>query len=599
MSHPLNPLTADEIRAAVGAVHAAHPELERPAFPVVALHDPPKAAVVGRAAVERRARLVVFERGTGATYEAIAAGERLESWTHMPDVQPPIMREEIELAGAVARADPRFVAALRRRGIEDPEQVQVDPLAAGFYEHNPPGRRILWATPYLRERETDNPYARPIENVRACVDLARGEVLDVIDGEVVPLPGVDGSYDGGRPAPAPLEITQPAGPGFALDGHELSWEGWTLHAALHPVEGLVLGDVRLHGRHVLHRASLSEMVVPYGDPHDGYYWRSYFDAGEYGIGRLADSLERGCDCLGEIRYLDATLADGAGEPFTVANAICVHEEDAGIAHKHGETVARARRLVVSSISTVGNYDYAFYWHFYRDGSIEVEIRLTGIPLTRAVRPGEPLRHGNRIAPDLAAPHHQHLFNVRLDMAVDGFANRVHEVDMVASGPGEQNPYGGATELRETLIERERDGRRMADPLKARTWRVSNPARRNAAGEPVAYALVPYAGPLLLAGPESSVGRRAGFARAHLWVTRFAEDERHAAGDYPNQSPGGAGLETWTAQDRDLVDTDIVLWHTLGTSHAVRPEDWPVMPCERIGFALRPGGFFDRNPVLVS
>jgi primary-amine oxidase len=594
MAHPLDPLSAAEIRAAAGAVRAAHPELERPAFAVVALEDPLKSVVVEGGEASRHARLVVLERGTGTTYEAIVVlgldEPRVDSWAVVAHVQPPIMPDEMALAAQLARADPRFQAALARRGIDDPEQVQVDPLAAGFYDHHPAGRRILWATPYLKAHADDNPYARPIENVRACVDLIHQEVLEVVDGDVVAFPDVPTRHAETPADLAPLHITQPDGPGFTLDGHELEWQAWRLHVALHPIDGLVLSHIRLHDRSVVYRAALSEMVVPYGDPHDGYYWRSYFDAGEYGMGRTSNSLTNGCDCLGEIRYLDATLSDAAGEPYTIASAICVHEEDAGILYKHGEQVRRNRRLVISSVSTIGNYDYAFYWSLYRDGTIELEIRLTGIVLTRAVDPDEPLRHAARIAPSLAAPHHQHLFNVRLDMAVDGFENRVYEVDMVASEPGPDNPHGGATEQRETLIGRERDGRRRTDPLAGRTWKVAS-----ATG--TAYKLVPHNGPLLLAHADSSVARRAGFARAHLWVTRYADGERHAAGDYPNQSPGGPGLEAFVAHDRELVDTNVVLWHTLGTSHAVRPEDWPLMPVERIGFALKPVGFFGHNPAL--
>jgi primary-amine oxidase len=109
--------------------------------------------------------------------------------------------------------------------------------------------------------------------------------------------------------------------------------------------------------------------------------------------------------------------------------------------------------------------------------------------------------------------------------------------------------------------------------------------------------MPFNGPTLLAGSDSSLGRRAGFAQAHLWVTRSAERELHAGGEYPNQHPGGAGLPAWTAQDRDLESADVVLWHTFGVSHAVRTEDWPVMPVERVGFSLRPSGFFARNAAV--
>ena len=81
------------------------------------------------------------------------------------------------------------------------------------------------------------------------------------------------------------------------------------------------------------------------------------------------------------------------------------------------------------------------------------------------------------------------------------------------------------------------------------------------------------------------------------MTPHADDERYPAGEYPNQHPGGAGLPAWTATDRAIVETDVVLWYTLGVHHAARLEDWPVMPTARAGFMLLPDGFFDRNPAL--
>jgi primary-amine oxidase len=611
--HPLDPLDRAEICAAVEAVRDARPDLQRPAFVAVALKDPAKDEVVSHSAgerVERRAQVVVLERGSGRTFEAVVSldGPALESWRRLEEVHPPVLADEFGIAIEAARADPRFLAALERRGIEDPERVQVDALAAGSFPHYPAGRRIVWALPYLRERDEQNGYGRPIENLRALIDIGSGEVIDVVDGEPVPLPTAAADYDeqavgGYRADPKPLEIVQPDGPGFTVEGNVIRWQGWSLHAALHPVDGLVLSDLRYDGRQILYRASIAEMVVPYGEPADGHYWRSYFDAGEYGLGRMTNSLEHGCDCLGEIVYLDAVLADPAGEPQTISNAICLHEEDHGILWRHWDwytddtQVRRSRRLVVSSVATVGNYDYGFYWSLYQDGSIELEVKLTGIILARAVRPEDSLRHSNRVAPDLAGPHHQHLFCARLDVAVDGLANTVYETDLVRAEDPPENPYGGAMEVLSTRIESEREARRSIDPVRSRSWVVVNHQSRNAIGEPVGYKLVPYSGPVLLARPDSSVGRRAAFASAHLWVTRYAPDELHPAGDYPNLHPGGDGISAWVQADRSLVDEDIVLWHVFGTSHAVRPEDWPVMPVERIGFALKPAGFFDRNPAI--
>ena len=197
----------------------------------------------------------------------------------------------------------------------------------------------------------------------------------------------------------PIEITQPEGPSFTVDGHEIRWQKWRIRIGFTAREGLVLHTVAYEDgdqvRPVMYRASFSEMVVPYGEVSPTHVWKNAFDIGEYGIGALANSLELGCDCLGEIRYFDAVLCDAAGEPMVLTNAICLHEEDASLLWKHidwrtGETeVRRSRRLVVSFVATVGNYEYGYYWYFQQDGTIEVEVKLTGIVSTGAVAPGEP------------------------------------------------------------------------------------------------------------------------------------------------------------------------------------------------------------------
>jgi primary-amine oxidase len=254
-------------------------------------------------------------------------------------------------------------------------------------------------------------------------------------------------------------------------------------------------------------------------------------------------------------------------------------------------VRRSRRLVVSSISTVGNYEYGFYWYLYLDGTIQLEVKLTGIMSTMAAE--ETPSHAAMVAPGLAAPYHQHLFCARLDLDIDGGHNEVYEVDVLPDPDASDHSF----KPHATRLETEQGAQRVVDPTKSRTWRIVNPDVRNGLGEPVAYKLVPGSTPTLLADPSSSVGRRAAFATRNLWVTPYEPGEIRAAGNHPNQSAGGDGLPQWTAADRSLVDTDVVLWHTFGVTHIPRPEDWPVMPVEYAGFSLVPVGFFDRNPAL--
>jgi primary-amine oxidase len=346
------------------------------------------------------------------------------------------------------------------------------------------------------------------------------------------------------------------------------------------------------------------MVVPYGDPSPLHGWKNAFDAGEWGLGRMTQSLTLGCDCLGEIRYFDAVLATEQGDPYTVERAICLHEEDYGILWKHQDLhrgtneVRRSRRLVVSFIATVGNYEYGFYWYFYLDGNIALEVKLTGIVSPMAVEPGEVPEYANVFAPGVAAPHHQHLFSARLDLDVDGTANSVYEIEAEPVPTGPDNPWGNAFRQATSRLDTELAAQRDVNAATSRAWKIVNPSSTNRLGEPVAYKLVPtMATPTMLASPTSSIAARAGFARHNLWVTPYRRDERRAAGDYPNQHPGGDGLPRWTAEDRSITDTDVVLWYTFGVTHFVRPEDWPVMPVEYTGFLLQPNGFFDRNPAL--
>jgi primary-amine oxidase len=618
--HPLDLLTPEEVTAAVAVVRARPDVAEGARTPFVRVAEPSPAELDAWAAgaeVPRRVRIMVV-RGTGpGVDDAVVDLDRgaVVSWDERPDDQPALLVGEALQTVKALRADPRFQEAIRRRGIEDVEQVQIDPWPPGRFGHpSEVEHRLARCICYWREKPAANGYARPIEGLLVIFDMARAEIVEIIDTGVVPLPPGAGSYlpdaqPSLRTDLRPLEIHQPEGPSWTVEGNLVRWQKWQLRVGWDPFEGLVLHEVGYEDggrlRPILRRASISEMVVPYGDVDPMHNWKNAFDAGEWGLGRMTTSLKLGCDCLGEIHYFDVVNTFDGGEPYVVENAICLHEEDYGILWKHvdlhrGGTseVRRSRRLVVSCIATVGNYEYGFYWYFYLDGTIQLEVKLTGIMSMMAVDPAAPAdgRSARMVAPGLAAPLHQHLFNARLDVAVDGAANTVHEVDVVPRPAGPDNPLGNVFVVQATPLRTEREARRDVAPQRSRTWRVVNPNVRNGVGEPVAYRLIPGSTPTLLADASSSIARRAGFARHNLWVTPYDPEQRRAAGEYPNQCVG-AGLPVWTEADRPIEDTDIVVWYTFGVTHVPRPEDFPVMPVEYAGFLFQPFGFFDQNPAL--
>ena len=459
--HPLAPLTVGETAAATRLALDACPGAR---LVYCALREPARETVLGwdGGAVPRLARCVLYDRAARMTWLVTAALDTrvVTSRVPVPGVQPPIMAEEWAGNADQIKADPRFRAALARRGVTDLSQLQVDPWPAGNFglEVDRSGRRLARGVAYVLDGPGSNPYARPVENLVAVLDRDTGEVIELIDGEVVPIPADPGRYDAAE-------------------------------------------------------------------------------------------------------------------------------------------VRRSRRMVVSFIANVGNYDYGFFWYFYLDGTIQAEVKLTGIIQTQATGRGARVPYASPVTPELAGPHHQHLFCFRLDPCVDGPANSVYEVDAIGvpSGPG--NPYGNAFTYRATLLETEATAQRLAAADRARYWKIVNHASLNACGEPVAYTLLPQPSAPLLAQDTAPITARATFATRHLWVTPARPDERRPAGEFPNQSPGGDVLPTWTAADRPVTDTAIVVWHTVGTTHFCRPEDFPVMPVEYVGFTLKPFGFFDRNPAL--
>jgi primary-amine oxidase len=614
--HPLRRLSADELRRAK-AVLAEHGLVDgQTRFTYVGLEEPPKQQVLGFRpgdAVDRRVRAILLDASSGAASDVVASLTRGEVDSRREldparDGQPPVILSDLEAVDEIVKGDEGWRAAMARRGVTNLDLVRPCPLSAGSFDlPGERGRRMLRVLSFVQDHERDHPWAHPVDGLVAYVDLVERRVVELIDAAELPVPREQGNFDDpaavgpARTSLKPIQISQPEGPSFTIDDDEVAWEGWRLRIGFDAREGLTLHQISLWDRPVVYRASIAEMVVPYADPSPARFWQNYFDAGEYLLGQQVNPLMVGCDCLGEIRYLDVVLPGEDGEPREVRNAVCLHEEDAGVAWKHNDLFTgsaetrRQRRLVVSTFLAIGNYDYGFYWYLYLDGTIELEVKATGVVFTSAYQPGT--RWATEVAPGLGAPYHQHLFSARLDMTVDGVDNAVDEVELERLPMGPDNPYGNAFTRRATRLARESEAARTADASVGRSWHVVNPARRNRFGQPVAYALYPQGPPLLAADPEASISRRAAFATRHLWVTRYDPAQRYAAGDLPNQHPGGAGLPAYVAADREVDGHDIVLWHTFGMLHFPRPEDWPVMPVAHCGFALRPVGFFDRNPIL--
>jgi primary-amine oxidase len=613
--HPLDPLSADEIRLVAAALRREHGVGDGWRFALIDLHEPEKGALKA-GGPPREAVVHLWKRADRMAHRAVVSidDDRVVAFQAVPGAQPNVTIDEYHEADVALRKDARVIEALAARGITDMDLVLIDTWAFGAHllpeEHR--DRRLGWADVWRRAEHGANPYANPVTGLHLIVDMDAMELVEIEDDGAIDEPAPMGEYVPrlvpGQTQRSDLrryDVAQPDGASFTLDGNLLTWQRWSLRVGFNGREGLVLHTVGYEDggrvRSVAHRMSFAEMVVPYRDPTTDHQRRTAFDIGEWGMGFMTTGLELGCDCLGEIAYLDAVLHDSAGEPYDIPNAICIHEEDAGVLWKHvdeqaGTEVRRMRRLVVSFHATVANYEYLVYWRFYEDGNIECEVRATGIMVTTHFA-GEQPPYGTLVDERTYAPTHQHFIVARLDLDADGEENTVVASSSEALPVGPENPYGLAVVQRSEPLRTERAGMQDYDWASQRSWKVVNERVRNGLGTPVGYKLVPGAAIPPMLDPSSPVLQRAGVLAHTLWVTPYERGERWPCGELVVQATQDLGLPAWTIADRPIADTDVVLWYVFGIHHVTRPEDWPVMPVDTVSFWLKPVGFFDRNPAL--
>lgn len=619
--HPLDGLTAPEEWTAYEVIQVSGKVDAKTRYTMIQLKEPPKEEVLAWKPGQpmRREAFVVVKKGP-QTFEAVVDvnGKSMVSWTEVKGVQPNSPNGEgFDEVNDPVKENPEIQAALKKRGITDLNTVFCGGSSAGYFATaEEQGRRLLRL--YCFEaRGTLEGYGKPIEGLTALWDENEKKVLRVTDTGVVALAQDAGNYDVAsvgalREVAAPLNVEQPMGPAFRLDGQSVSWENWHFHFRIDRRVGLIVTNVGYQDggkvRSILYEGSLSEIFVPYMDPSEAWFARTFFDAGEYGD-VFSSSLEAGADCPENAVYFDQVYADWKGIPQLTPRAACLFEQPPGYMawrHDQGTVESRkARELVLRTIAKAGNYDYVFDWIFQQDGTIRVRVGATGQDNVKTVKSqtaaedtdGQDGLYGRFVSENTVAPDHDHFFSFRLDFDVDGTANSfVRDKLVVKKLP--------ADSLRKSLWVAEPETAKTEEQAKVRmnmehpeVWRVVNPNVKSPLGYPVGYELMAGENAMSLLLPEDYPQKRAGFTDYHVWVTPYRENERYAAGDYPAQSKGGDGLPAWTKANRPIENTDIVLWYTVGFHHVPHAEDWPVMPTVWHEFELRPVNFFAHNPAL--
>ena len=627
--HPLNALSADEIKQAVEIVKAAPDFKPNTRFTQIALVEPEKAKVWdfvlnGTAVDAPRQAAITMLDGKHIVESVVDLQEKkVVSWAAIKDAHGMVLLDDFMTVQSIVTSSPEFAQALKKHGVDDPSKVVTTPLTVGYFDGKDGLRqedRLLKVVSYLDVGD-GNYWAHPIENLVAVVDLEQKKIQKIEEGPVVPVPLTPRPYDGrDRVAPSlkPLNIVEPEGKNYTITGDMVHWQNWDFHLRLDSRVGPILSTITYNDngkkRQVMYQGSLGGMIVPYGDPDVGWYFKAYLDSGDYGMGTLTSSLVRGKDVPSNAVMLNETIPDYTGAPMEIPRAIAIFERYAGPEYKHQEmgkpnVSAERRELVVRWVSTVGNYDYIFDWVFHQNGTIGIDAGATGIEAVKGVQAKtmhdpsakDDTKYGTLIDHNIVGTTHQHIYNFRLDMDVDGTNNRMVAMDPEVKPNTTGGPRTSTMQVNQDTIDTEQQAAQKFDPGTIRL--LSNTTKENRMGNPVSYQIIPYAGgthPVATGAnfaKDEWIYHRLSFMDKQLWVTRYHPNEMYPEGKFPNRSIHDEGLGKYSKDNENLNDQDNVVWMTTGTTHVARAEEWPIMPTEWVHTLLKPWNFFDETPTL--
>ncbi|KAL7167321.1 hypothetical protein ACSBR2_037899 [Camellia fascicularis] len=632
--HPLDPLTVQEFNK-IRTILSSHALFKSSPYALhsIVLQEPPKPLVLtwqkGDPLPPREASVVARVNGVSHVLTLNIDTSQVTRIEPGPLSGYPMMTiEDMTSAILAPLANADFNRTIIERGI-DLTDLACLPISTGWFGKSEENRRLIKVQCFSM-KGTANFYMRPIEGLTVLLDMDTKEVIQISDeGRNIPIPkAADTDYRFSAINSQqqmnllnPISIEQPKGPSFTIEDHLVKWANWEFHLKPDPRAGVIISRAMVRDpgtgemRNVMYKGFTSELFVPYMDPTDAWYFKTYMDAGEYGFGLQAMPLDPLNDCPRNAYYMDGVFAAGDGTPYVRSNMICVFERYAGdIGWRHAESpitgmeireVRPKVTLVVRMAASVANYDYIVDWEFQTDGLIRVKVGLSGILMVKGspyvnmnqVNQQENL-YGTLLSENVIGIIHDHYVTFHLDMDVDGTDNSFVNVNLKReqTSPAE-TPRRSYMKAVRNVARTEKDAQvkfKLYDPSE---FHVINPSKKTRVGNPVGYKVVPAGTAASLLDPEDPPQKRGAFTNNQIWVTPYNQTEQWAGGLFAYQSQGGDTLATWSERDRPIENKDIVLWYTLGFHHVPCQEDFPIMPTVSSSFDLKPVNFFENNPIL--
>ena len=637
---PWDSLSANEYRLAANVVRAeTNADI---VFLRISLRQPDKTQALAwqrGTPPQRDAEVTFLQDGKPYLAHIDLTGNKIETLTAMRGGQP-MLSNQAELLPMIMSLseDPQVLAALTKRGVAEGNGLCLPRTVGRFFRNktNTVRDRVMRLDCFniastgagLGLLPSSNVFGRPIEGLTFLYNMTQGRIVEIVDsyeGRQAPPHEIDAAefHDGAfemRSKLKPVAISRPQGVNFTMEGSTIDWQGWHFHLRFDPRQGTILnrvGHKTDNGfREVAYEIAMSEMFVPYHDNDPNWFYRAYFDMGEFGFGNLATALQ-GADCPPGAVYQNVLLHAPDGTPFEAKDRICIFEHDPGHpAWRHHETIydgipgidthnaRRATELVVRMVATIGNYDYFQDYVFGLDGRLRIRLISTGIDAVKGVvsetladaTAGADTITGTLIAPYRVAVNHDHYFSYRIDMDVDGTANNFDRMMLRAIPQAADAPRRGIWGIVPQRVTSEKQAQTKMRADAPALLVFSGTTQKNALGYDSAYQIMmPNVKPLVSQLDETM--KRGYFVQNNLWVTRFKRDEIFASGVQTNQSSPYLGMPEYIANNEPIVGQDVVGWATIGFHHVPMAEDWPVMPSKVDEIVIKPRNFFDRNPAI--